>query len=46
MDKNTGREEVKALLAGIYKKYPAARSNMFNAIKNIDRVSLLAEEGE
>ena len=44
MDKNTGREEVKALLAGIYKTYPAARSNLFNAIKNVDRVSLLAKE--
>ena len=43
MDKNTGREEVKELLAGIYKTYPAARSNLLNAIKNVDRVSLLAE---
>jgi len=44
MDKNTGREEVKVLLAGIYKTYPAARSNLFNAMKNVDRVSLLAKE--
>jgi len=46
MDKNTGREEIKVLLAEICKTYPAARSNLLNAIKNVDRVSLLSEEGD
>ena len=46
MDKNTGREEIKKLLAGIYKTYPAARTNMLNSIKNVDRVSLLAAKEE
>jgi len=44
MDKNTEREEVKELLAEIYRTYPTARANMLNAIKNVDRVSLLAKE--
>jgi len=44
MDKNTSREDVKEMLKALYKAYPAAKSNMLNAIKNVDRVSLLAKE--
>jgi len=44
MDKNTGREDVKDMLKGLYKTYPAAKDNLFNAMKNVDRVSLLGKE--
>ena len=44
MDKNTGREDVKDMLKKLYKTYPAAKSNMLNAMKNVDRVSLLGSE--
>ena len=44
MDKNTGREDVKQLLNKLYKTYPTAKSNLLNAMKNVDRVSLLERE--
>lgn len=44
MDQNTGREEVKQMLKKLYKKYPAAKDNLLNALKNDDRVSLLTKE--
>jgi len=44
MDKNTGREDVKDMLKKLYKTYPAAKNNVFNAMRNVDRVSLLGKE--
>ena len=44
MDKNTGREDVKDMLKGLYSKYPHAKANLLNAMKNTDRVSLLERE--
>jgi len=44
MDKNTGREDVKKMLKKLYQEYPLAKDNMLNAMKNTDRVSLLARE--
>jgi len=41
MDKNTGREDVKNMLKELYKTYPAAKDNLFNSMKNTDRISLL-----
>ena len=41
MDQKTGRAEIKEMLKQLYKTYPAAKSNLLNAIKNVDRVSLL-----
>ena len=44
MDKNTGREDIKEMLKGLYQTYPAAKENMLNAMKNVDRVTLLTKE--
>jgi len=44
MDKNTGREDVKMMLADLYKTYPTAKANLLNAMKNADRVSLLMQD--
>ena len=44
MDKNTGREDVKEMLKKLYHEYPAAKGNLFNAMTNADRVSLLGKE--
>lgn len=40
MDKHTQREEVKSLLADIYRKYPTARSNFQYMLSNTEQVSL------
>jgi len=44
MDKNTGREDVKNMLKGLYKTYPNAKDNLLNAMKNPEKVTLLERE--
>ncbi|MCL2560524.1 MAG: tRNA 2-thiocytidine(32) synthetase TtcA [Turicibacter sp.] len=46
MDKNTGREDVKTMLADLYKRYPTAKANLLNAMKNVERVSLLEKDSD
>ena len=44
MDKHTGREDIKMMLADLYEKYPFSKANLLNSMKNVERVSLLEKE--
>ena len=46
MDKCTGREDMKDMLKQLYKQYPAAKKNLFQAMFLTDKVQLLEKSKE